>query len=330
MNHSRHQQNRSYPSFFSLQLIWLQTMKTSVGICILLLAHAASTAYLQVLPNRSQFFQYESVSFRLNCDQQANPAAWRVKRNTSKQINALCPSYFTGRKESKCILNDLYEADTGVYWCESEAGKSSNAINITVTDGELILESPALPVMEGHDLVLRCRTRIVSENLLTKFYKDERFIGSSWTGNITLHSVSKSDEGLYRCYISGAGESPDSWLSVRGQETGPELLRSLHGNIVLPVVVTSVSLFLAMLLCLCRNHQGKCDSSVLMYTRIINRHTCRTKDLLQRGRSSVLSAVVVYRPVLRPGLGSARVQTYKAYRDDRNKQQTFSSLLKTK
>ncbi|MEQ2172227.1 hypothetical protein GOODEAATRI_018981 [Goodea atripinnis] len=185
--------------------------------------------------------------------------------------------------------------------------------------------------MEGHDLVLRCRMRKLSENLLTKFYKDERFIGSSWTGNITLHSVSKSDEGLYRCYISGAGESPDSWLSVRGQETGPKLLRSLHGNIVLPVVVTSVSLFLAMLLCLCRNHQaGKCDSSVLLYTRIINRHTYRTRDLLQRGRSSVLSAVVVYRPVLRPGLASARVQTYKAYRDDRNKQQTFSSLLKTK
>ncbi|MEQ2165895.1 hypothetical protein GOODEAATRI_021880 [Goodea atripinnis] len=59
MNHSRHQQNRSYPSFLSLQLIWLQTMKTSVGICILLLAHAASTAPSP--PSQEYSNQYQVV-----------------------------------------------------------------------------------------------------------------------------------------------------------------------------------------------------------------------------------------------------------------------------
>lgn len=291
----------------------------------------------QVFPNRSQFFQYESVSFTMNCDQQENFAAWTVKRNTSKQINSLCPSYFAGENESTCVLNDLYEIDSGVYWSESEAGKSSNAINITVTGGQLILESPALPVMEGEDLVLQCRTRTSSENLLAVFYKDELFIGNSSTRNLTLKRVSKYDEGLYKCYISGVGESPDSWLSVREL---PESPRSLHGNIALPVMVTSVSGFSLILLCIWRNHRGLksksnflcsediCDTSVVVYTGIINRHTTRTKGLLQRRFCSELSTVVLYRPVFRPVLASARVCAYKPYRDKRNYQQNFSSLMK--
>ncbi|XP_042257395.1 uncharacterized protein LOC121889477 isoform X2 [Thunnus maccoyii] len=56
-----------------------------------------------------------------------------------------------------------------------------------------------------------------SSNLTAEFYRDGLHIGSSSTGHMTIHSVSKSDEGLYKCYISGAGESPDSWLAVRDE-----------------------------------------------------------------------------------------------------------------
>uniref|UniRef100_A0A3B3VXI8 Ig-like domain-containing protein n=1 Tax=Poecilia latipinna TaxID=48699 RepID=A0A3B3VXI8_9TELE len=100
--------------------------------------------------------------------------------------------------------------------------------------GELILEIPALPVMEGDEVVLRCRTREkLSGNNSSTFYKDELFIGSSVRGSITLQRVSKYDEGNYRCHMSGVGESPDSFLTVR------------------------VSLFLLMFLCLWRNHPGQ-------------------------------------------------------------------------
>ncbi|XP_027893408.1 uncharacterized protein LOC114156960 [Xiphophorus couchianus] len=284
----------------------------------------------QVLPNRSQFFQYESVAFSLNCDQQEDAAAWRIKRNTSKQINSLCPSYSTGTTGSSCFLSELYEMDSGVYWCESEAGKISNTINITVTDGELILEISALPVMEGDDVVLRCRTRrTLSGNISSTFYKDDLFIGNSVRGNITLQRVSKSDEGLYKCHISGVGESPDSFLTVRAgfPESPP-----LHGNIVLPVMVTGVSFFLVTLFCLWKNHPDNYDSSIVLYTGAINRQTQRAKvsDAVERGRCSALSTVVVYRPALRPALGPAlgpaRVRTYKAYREYRNKQLIFSLL----
>uniref|UniRef100_A0A8P4KAB2 Ig-like domain-containing protein n=1 Tax=Dicentrarchus labrax TaxID=13489 RepID=A0A8P4KAB2_DICLA len=167
-------------------------------------------AVLRILPNRSQFFPYETVS--LSCGQQEE---WRVKRNTSKNINQECFTSRNGKNESLCFIDDLYPSDSGVYWCESAEGECRDAVNITVTSGSVILKSPVLPVMEGDNVTLRCTNRTPSASNLTDFYKDGFLIRSSSTGNMTIHSVSKSDEGLYKCNISGVGESPDSWLTVR-------------------------------------------------------------------------------------------------------------------
>ena len=86
-----------------------------------------------------------------------------------------------------------------------------------ILDGFVILESPVLPAMEGNNVTLSCRKKKTSSNLTAEFYKDGVLIGSSSTGELTIHSVSKSDEGLYKCNISGAGESSESWLAVRGK-----------------------------------------------------------------------------------------------------------------
>lgn len=88
---------------------------------------------------------------------------------------------------------------------------------ICPSGGLVILESPAFPVMEGEDVTLRCTSRMTSSTLMTDFYKDGRLIGSSSTGNMTIYSVSKSDEGVYECNISGAGQSPDSRLIIKGE-----------------------------------------------------------------------------------------------------------------
>ncbi|XP_028420614.1 Fc receptor-like A [Perca flavescens] len=107
----------------------------------------------------------------------------------------------------------MVPGDSGVYWCESREGATSNSITITVTDGPVILQSPVLPVMEGEDLTLTCRTKM-SSNLPAGFYKDGSFIRNEPAGHMTIHHVSRSDEGLYRCHISSVGESPPSWVSV--------------------------------------------------------------------------------------------------------------------
>ncbi|KAA8589933.1 hypothetical protein FQN60_013298 [Etheostoma spectabile] len=99
----------------------------------------ACRAALRVLPNRSQFFQYESVT--LSCGPLGGSAGWRVKRNTSTNINEPC-----GRTNTTpCVISELYPFDTGVYWCESAAGECSNAVNITVIGGHSGSPEPPEP-----------------------------------------------------------------------------------------------------------------------------------------------------------------------------------------
>ncbi|KAM6894273.1 Fc receptor-like protein 5 [Lycodopsis pacificus] len=216
-------------------------------------------ASLRLVPNRSQFFQYESVT--LSCVDSGHFSEWRVKRNTSTQKNEECMNWGT-RNESRCFINGLHQLDTGVYWCEFGAGECSDTVNITVTGGSVILKSPVHPVQEGESVTLHCiKETTSSSNLTAEFYKDGVLVGSSSTGNMTIHSVLKSDEGLYNCHISGAGESGDSWLAVRAGRSESSHLPL--APILLPVVVVCLLLASVMLLCLWRNRKGQDDSDVL-------------------------------------------------------------------
>ena len=80
----------------------------------------------------------------------------------------------------------------------------------------MILQSPVLPVMEGDDVTLTCTTK--TSNLSAAFYKDGSFIRTEPTGHMTIHHVSRSDEGLYKCNTISDGESPPSWITVTGQQ----------------------------------------------------------------------------------------------------------------
>eukprot|EP00064_Thunnus_orientalis_P020778 superscaffoldBa00005910_g20926 len=149
---------------------------------------------------------------------------------TSVSINSLKQGDFS-LKLSKVKLSD-----EGTYRCFIPVLKTDSSVQLVVettkyhddeetlqardkksnsTTGSVILESPALPVMERDDATLHCRNKTTS-NFIADFFKDGNLIRSSSAGNMTIHSVSKSNEGLYKFNISGAGESPESWLTVRG------------------------------------------------------------------------------------------------------------------
>lgn len=82
----------------------------------------------------------------------------------------------------------------------------------------MILESPVHHLQEGDAVTLHCTYRETSlSNLTAEFYKDNLLIGHNSTGVMTIPKISKSDEGSYKCNVSGTGESPYSWLSVRGE-----------------------------------------------------------------------------------------------------------------
>ncbi|CAI5660489.1 unnamed protein product [Oreochromis niloticus] len=98
-------------------------------------------------------------------------------------------------------------------------------VNLTVTGGSVILQSPVLPVMEGDDVTLLCKTKTTPSNLPVAFYKDGSLIRKQPTSHMTIQHVSRSDEGLYKCDISGHGESPSCWITVTvtGSSTSPPL-----------------------------------------------------------------------------------------------------------
>uniref|UniRef100_A0A669F695 Ig-like domain-containing protein n=1 Tax=Oreochromis niloticus TaxID=8128 RepID=A0A669F695_ORENI len=175
------------------------------------------TARLTVSPSSSQFFKGDFVS--LSCEEDDSSAGWTLRRNTSKQQRTQCGSTWGKPADSSCNIGMMMHHDSGVYWCESREGPISNMVNLTVTGRSVILQSPVLPVMEGDDVTLLCKTKTTPSNLPAAFYKDGSLIRKQPTGHMTIQHVSRSDEGLYKCDISGHGESPSSWITVTDKHT---------------------------------------------------------------------------------------------------------------
>uniref|UniRef100_A0AAX7V3W4 Ig-like domain-containing protein n=1 Tax=Astatotilapia calliptera TaxID=8154 RepID=A0AAX7V3W4_ASTCA len=191
-------------------------MKETSVLCLLflisLLSCTTNQARLTVSPSSSQFFKGEFVS--LSCEEDDSSAGWTLRRNTSKPNITQCGDGWGKPARSSCNISYMYPLDSGVYWCESREGPTSNMVNLTVTGGSVILQSPVLPVMEGDDVTLLCKTKTTPSNLPAAFYKDGSLIRKQPTGHMTIQHVSRSDEGLYKCDISGHGESPSSWITV--------------------------------------------------------------------------------------------------------------------
>ncbi|KAK1890172.1 Neural cell adhesion molecule L1-like protein [Dissostichus eleginoides] len=91
-------------------------------------------ARLTVTPSNSQVFRDEPLSLR--CEDASD--GWTVRRNTSDGKITECEDW--GRSAgSSCTSSHMDTWDSGVYWCESTEGSTSNTITITVSGIELIL-----------------------------------------------------------------------------------------------------------------------------------------------------------------------------------------------
>ncbi|XP_047241799.1 uncharacterized protein LOC124880579 [Girardinichthys multiradiatus] len=238
----------------------------SLLLCLsFLLCCRINQAGLTVSPSRSQFFEGDSVS--LSCEEDNISAGWTVRRNTAKRQSE-CKDGWGKPAGSSCNISSLYEHDTGVYWCESREGAASSSIQFTVSGGSVILQSPVLPVMEGDDVTLSCQTK-TSSNLPAAFIKDGSLIRTEPAGHMTLHHVTSSDEGLYKCNISGHGESPSSWISVSVKlttttcttsippTTPPPASSSSLLSILLPLASLCVVFLLVLLVLLVKRHHHK-------------------------------------------------------------------------
>ncbi|KAM3590420.1 uncharacterized protein V6R79_009369 [Siganus canaliculatus] len=194
----------------------------------------------QVVPNRQQHFKYES--FSVSCEGLEGLTGWRVLRKISKTMKS-CATSLSASTGPCRIIGAFPNTDSGVYWCEMGGMKKSNTVNISITAGSVVLESPVRPVMEGHDVTLSCRQKPASSNLTAQFFKDGILLDSSSSGSITLDGVTKDDEGVYRCQMSGAGESLESWLHVRAHDKPQSFF-----HVVLPLVLGAGLIVLVLML----------------------------------------------------------------------------------
>ncbi|XP_038164133.1 high affinity immunoglobulin gamma Fc receptor I-like [Cyprinodon tularosa] len=218
----------SQPLNISIRALRDTMKETSVRFLLILssvLSCTTNQAALTVSPSRSQFFPRDSVS--LSCEENNSSAGWTVWRNTTRGTRTQCGYGWGKPAGSTCNISWLFISDSGVYWCwSSREGAASSSIQLTVTGGSVILQSPVLPVMEGDDVTLSCLTETTPSNLPAAFYKDGSLIRTEPKGHMTLHHVTSSDEGLYRCNIRGHGESPSSWISVEARTTTPDPINS--------------------------------------------------------------------------------------------------------
>uniref|UniRef100_A0A673W0C7 Ig-like domain-containing protein n=1 Tax=Salmo trutta TaxID=8032 RepID=A0A673W0C7_SALTR len=171
---------------------------------------------LRISPNTTQHFRSKSLS--LSCEEKGNSTGWRLMRYTERGLESGCVSNWGSITGSTCTISYTYTWSSGVYWCESGSGEYSNAVNITVHDGDVILESPVHPLTEGDSVTLHCKYWTTSSNIKADFYKDGVLIKNETTGEMTIPAVSKSDEGFYKCN-SDQGDSPESWVTLRGQKS---------------------------------------------------------------------------------------------------------------
>ncbi|XP_059891444.1 Fc receptor-like protein 5 isoform X2 [Gadus macrocephalus] len=171
---------------------------------------------LGISPCRTQFFKEESFTLYCGADE-------RIMTNSNSDT--------CSQKSHECVLQLVREYQSGTYWCQSNSGERGEAVNITVTAGSVILESPVHPVPEGSPVTLRCLMSHKSSNQLgvvtrinqsCTFSRDGRLIGVCLTGEMSFAAVNRSHEGLYTCTFSGV-ESPGSWLAVRATSS-PESL----------------------------------------------------------------------------------------------------------
>ncbi|XP_076734334.1 uncharacterized protein LOC112430876 isoform X2 [Maylandia zebra] len=249
-------------------------MKETSVLCLLflisLLSCTTNQARLTLSPSSSQFFEGDSVT--LSCEEDDSSAGWTLRRNASNGQRTQCGDGWGKAAGSSCNI-DVFTHYSGVYWCESREGPISNMVNLTVTGGSVILQSPVLPVMEGDDVTLLCKNKTGPSNLPAAFYKDGIFIGNESTGHMTIQHVSRSDEGLYKCDISGHGESPSSWITVTGKSTNTSpstptpvststsIPTSASPHLVLPVLISvgsvCVVVLLVLLVLLVRKHNHR-------------------------------------------------------------------------
>ncbi|MGH0185722.1 UNVERIFIED_CONTAM: hypothetical protein FKN15_022137 [Acipenser sinensis] len=170
-------------------------------------------AVLTLQPAWAQIFTGETVT--LSCEVEGGSAGWGFKQFRDGREKAWCSDQYSRRDGHSCTISYAQHYHSGVYWCES-GQERSNAVNLTVSNEHVILQTPLQPVFEGDSLTLRCRVRGYTPTRVT-FYKDNKELQSQAGTELSVDRVSKSDEGSYKCRVWSSHYSAEVRVSARGR-----------------------------------------------------------------------------------------------------------------
>ncbi|XP_034532098.1 obscurin-like isoform X2 [Notolabrus celidotus] len=205
-------------------------------------ADLQSSASLRVSPNRVQHFTSDSVS--LSCER--NSTQWRVMRFLKGGTVAECSARWIKAESSCTIPGKRWSNDP--FWCESESGEFSNAVNVTKKNFDIILQSPVHPVTEGSSVSLSCKLRNNVTVPPVFFYHNDKLIQNDSRMELNISAVSKSDEGFYRCQCSGE-ESEQSWMTVRDVQAVSRSWSSFPIILLIVGLICGVIILLLLLYC---------------------------------------------------------------------------------
>ncbi|XP_062371974.1 leukocyte immunoglobulin-like receptor subfamily A member 2, partial [Sardina pilchardus] len=220
--------------------------------------------------NWTQIFTDEPLS--LSCGVQGN-SGWRLRNCTGSGGESKCPNDWRSETGSICSISSASPSDSGVYWCQSESGEQSNPVNITVHDGDVILESPVHPMTEGDPLTLYCRYRYQPSNISADFYKNGTLLQTSTTGEMTIPAVSKSHGGLYKCSNPESGESPESRVIVRVRNVSAHVSNKLVVAVGAVIGLLVAFALVIGLVLLYRSQRAKGSSSMSFVQQQSNSHS---------------------------------------------------------
>ncbi|XP_067379541.1 uncharacterized protein [Channa argus] len=254
-------------------LVTFMILVHGVSVLLLLSGLTVSAVSLNISPNFQQFFRDASVS--LSCVEDGQTVdGWTVKRTKgekTEQCRAV-GSDFGSFNGSSCFISSLSPSDSAGYWCETSSGQKTEQINITVPDAtggdQLILEIPALPVIIGSDVTLRCK-RKDNNRFRAVFFKNDVNIGTGSEGELPLISVQQSDEGLYHCYIDEDKPTPQSRLRVREPPSVSVVRLVLHLVVFCPFFISTG---LMVSICSSRKTGNRAVVSIKMSQRVTGGH----------------------------------------------------------
>ncbi|KAM7410360.1 hypothetical protein PAMA_001684 [Pampus argenteus] len=214
---------------------WCQAERQGSNTSTVLLSQPATLSVselpppsLTLTPSTRQIFREER--FTVQCPvSQINSSSWMLKkypqahraRTRGFHANRCSPlgGVVSADMPDTCVFTAV-RGNGGLYWCEGPDGRS-NAVNITVSYGAVILKTPAFPISEGDNVVLYCQYWTGSNNT-TAFFKNgaEIITYSSFSADrvtkMIIENVTQADEGFYKCASEDKKmESPESWLSIR-------------------------------------------------------------------------------------------------------------------